>query len=263
MRIPFYKYQATANDFIIINQMIVPYLTNPEEELIEQWCDRRLGIGADGLMLITPSDIANFKMAYYNSDGRESTMCGNGGRAIAHLAYNLKLIQAETTFEAIDGLHEAKINGDQVELKMIDVDQINESSEAYILDTGSPHYVQFKEDVELMDIIAEAKKIRYSDLFKIEGINVNFVQEVKGSLRVRTYERGVEDETYSCGTGVTAAGLAYLINKNQHNGSYEVKINTKGGNLSVKVEKENNSFKNIWLIGPAYQVFEGQIDLNL
>ncbi|MCL4112357.1 UNVERIFIED_CONTAM: hypothetical protein GTU68_039648 [Idotea baltica] len=242
--------------------MTVSYLREPSQELVASICDRRLGIGADGLMIIAPSDVADFKMIYYNSDGRQSTMCGNGGRAIAHLARNLKLIKAETTFEAIDGLHEAKIIEGQVELKMIDVLNIEQTNEAFVLDTGSPHFVQFREATANIDIISEAQKIRYNDRFEEVGVNVNFIEQLKSELLVRTYERGVEDETYSCGTGVTAAGIASLLNNGAKDGEHTVRITTKGGNLSVKVKKQGNSFTDVWLIGPAQKVYEGQIEIQ-
>jgi len=242
--------------------MTVSYLRDPSQALVSSICDRRLGIGADGLMIIAPSDIADFKMIYYNSDGRQSTMCGNGGRAIAHLAYSLKLIDARTTFEAIDGLHEARVSEDQVELKMIDVLDVELASGAYILDTGSPHYVEFRDDVESIDIIEDAHKIRYNSRFRESGINVNFVEETNAKLNVRTYERGVEDETHSCGTGVTASGIASLVKQNAKSGTHTVAINTKGGNLSVKVNKQGESFKEVWLIGPAQKVYEGQIEIQ-
>lgn len=263
MRIPFYKYQATANDFIIINQMMVPYLTMPEPELIANWCDRRLGIGADGLMIIAPSDIADFKMIYYNSDGRLSTMCGNGGRAISHMAHSLKMAGKNLTFEAVDGLHEAKINGEQVALKMIDVRGVESDGDAFILDTGSPHFVAFQERIQEMDIVKDARLIRYNTRFAEEGINVNYVESQGDGINVRTYERGVEDETYSCGTGVTAAAIAAVIVKKLGNGDHQISITTKGGNLSVTFSKQEDQYTDVWLIGPAVKVFEGNLEWDI
>jgi len=259
MRVPFYKYQATANDFIIINQSVVPYLQNADHHLISQLCDRRLGIGADGLMIIAPSDDADFKMVYYNADGHESTMCGNGGRAIAHLAYSLKLCGNECTFEAIDGLHEAKIEGNRVRLKMIDVPNFEKDGGAFVLDTGSPHYVQFEQGVETMDIVAKGRSIRNNDTYKAEGINVNFLERKDDHVNVRTYERGVEDETFSCGTGVTAAAIASVLEDRGPEGDHQIALKTKGGKLEVSFRKIGNSFDNVWLTGPAEHVFDGSI----
>jgi len=227
MRIPFYKYQATANDFIIINQMMVPYLREPDPTLIEKWCDRRLGIGADGLILICPSDELDFEMIYYNSDGRLSTMCGNGGRAISHLAHKLKIMGKEGRFGAVDGVHEVKLDGKLIHLKMSDVLGINKRGKGYVLDTGSPHFVKFVSDVADLDLIPEAKAVRYNEEFSDEGINVNYVEILGDNIQVRTYERGVEDETFSCG----------------------------------RFDLHQGSYTNIWLIGPAELVYEGVIDL--
>lgn len=262
MRLPFYKYQATGNDFVIINQMMIPYLENPSQELVSRLCDRRFGIGADGLMLIAPSDRTEFKMIYYNSDGRLSTMCGNGGRAIVHLAHRLKLIKTEVVFEAADGMHDAHIlDADLIALKMIDVDQVNLDNSAFVIHTGSPHYVDFAEDVHSVDLIPIARDIRYSKRYGPDGINVNFMEYDGEALNVRTYERGVEDETYSCGTGVTAAAIAYAHNSSNSAGEFSVNIITKGGPLNVKFTKTAIGYSDVWLTGPAQKVYEGVIDL--
>ncbi len=261
MRIPFYKYQATANDFVIINQILVPYLKEPDTAWIRQWCDRRLGVGADGLMIIERSSTADFKMTYYNADGRLSTMCGNGGRAMAHLAYNLNIAKDSMVFEAIDGLHEAHVKGDIVQLKMMDCQVGTTDGDAYILDTGSPHFVHFVADLDRIAMVDKAQKIRYNDTYREEGINVNFVEPKGSILHVRTYERGVEDETYSCGTGVTAAAIASVLRDGLKDGSHRIDVSTLGGNLQVRFDKVGQRFQNIWLIGQAIKVFEGSIML--
>ena len=250
MRIPFYKYQATANDFIIINQMVVPYLKHHDKAQIAQWCDRRLGIGADGLMLINPSESADFEMIYYNSDGGLSTMCGNGGRAISHLANELKIIGKEGSFVAIDGLHQVKISNDRIHLKMSDVHGFVSRGHQYVLDTGSPHHVTFDSNIADTDLIKRAREVRYSDQYAAEGINVNLVESKDDSIHVRTYERGVEDETYSCGTGVVASAIAYAAKREIQDGTIKTKIHTIGGELEVQFTKSSDSYTDIWLVGP-------------
>lgn len=260
MKLPFYKYQATGNDFVIINQMMIPYLSNPDQELVARLCDRRFGIGADGLMILTSSDIADFKMIYYNSDGGLSTMCGNGGRSIAHLAHSMKLFKDNCSFEAVDGLHDASyLSEDMIALKMNDVTDIEVEENSYVMDTGSPHFVQSRDDVNEMNIITNAHAIRYNDVYKEAGINVNFMQPDGNKLCVRTYERGVEDETYSCGTGVTASAIAASMCYADFEKKKKIDVVTKGGNLSVSFDKTANGFENIWLTGPAMKVYDGAI----
>lgn len=257
----FYKYQATANDFIILNQFDKSEPTSYPQELVERWCHRRWGVGADGLMIIAPSELGDFKMVYYNSDGRLSTMCGNGGRAIVHLAYRLGIIGQKTTFEAVDGLHEARIEGDRVELKMIDINSVQSLDDAYTLDTGSPHFVRFVSDLDTFPLVEQARAIRYGDLFQREGINVNFAEIGEHCLKARTYERGVEDETYSCGTGVTAVAIAFGVEENLPDGHHTILISTKGGALEVSYRRDGNRFDNVWLQGPAQLVFEGILSM--
>ncbi len=258
MILNFSKYHGAGNDFILIdNRKEEIRLTQKEVAFL---CNRHFGIGADGLMLLNYSKEYDFEMQYFNSDGNESTMCGNGGRCIAAFASHLGIIDKTTVFKAIDGLHTAKIIEDKgnikiVRLQMLDVKEIKKIDNYFLLNTGSPHYVQFVDNVEAIDIVAEGRKIRYDEKFAPGGLNVNFVQIKENHLFVRTYERGVEDETLSCGTGVTAAALAYAFDKNIH----QVSIHTKGGTLAVTFEKQNNSFKNIYLEGEACFVFEGEV----
>jgi diaminopimelate epimerase len=275
MKIHFYKYQGTGNDFVIIDdrQKTFPVQNQP---LIEKLCDRRFGIGADGLILLQNNPDFDFEMVYFNSDGRPSTMCGNGGRCIAAFAKFLGVIDEnnEGSFIAADGPHKVTFEGDKVSLQMKDVDATSmRNDKDYVLNTGSPHYVVFTDDADKIDIVNEAHKIRYNDEFKKEGINVNFVETIgDGQIKVRTYERGVEDETFSCGTGVVASSIASFlyaqkesISKNSQNQAFHTKVQTKGGNLEVSFkvsEKVEGGFEDVWLIGPAIQVFEGEVEID-
>lgn len=251
----FHKYQGTGNDFILVDNRGLDY---PKEDVgfIRQLCNRRFGIGADGLILLENDDLSDFRMVYFNSDGNESSMCGNGGRCIVAFAKELGIIKEEATFNAIDGLHEAKITGEQVELKMIDVDSIKQIRNHSYLNTGSPHHVQLVENLKEYDVKKEGAKIRYG-IYGETGSNINFVeQESDNVFMVRTYERGVEDETLSCGTGVTAVALAmYNCGKVKE---AEVTIKTLGGDLKVQFVKSGEIFSNIKLSGPATKVFKGQ-----
>lgn len=256
MKIPFFKYQGTGNDFVIIDQRVNRYILASDQSLIELMCDRRFGIGADGLMLIEPSERTDFEMIYFNADGRTSSMCGNGGRCIVSLAAKLGIFEGSCTFDAIDGIHEAKIETDgSVALKMNNVSTISKDETAYILDTGSPHYVRFDDDVDSLDMVSEGRSVRYNETYKDQGINVNLVHWQDSVLQVRTYERGVEDETFSCGTGVVASALS--LAEHIEDSLDQVSIKTKGGQLKVTFEKHGQSYQNIWLIGPATYVYEG------
>jgi len=258
-KMTFFKYQGTGNDFIILDNRNWSY-TALTKERIRSLCDRRFGIGADGLMLLNPHAGYDFEMKYYNSDGGESTMCGNGGRCMAKFAYDLGIHKNEYKFLAVDGPHDAEIEDDGiVNLKMKDVKEIREYHGDFLLDTGSPHYVKMVSDVMEYDVYQKGMDIRYNSEFAKEGINVNFVEQKKpDEIIVRTYERGVEDETLSCGTGVTASALACYHNEAGYN---YVKVITKGGRLTVKFDRtESETYQDIWLCGPAVRVFEGTID---
>lgn len=262
MKINFYKYQGTGNDFVMVDDRSGNF--KQDTILIEHLCNRRFGIGADGLILLQSHPDADFYMQYYNSDGRESSMCGNGGRCIARFAKDLEIAGDKTIFYAMDGYHEATFETEHVSLLMKNVETIEKRTEsAFVLDTGSPHYVVFcQNDIESIDLIAEAKAIRYNDEFKSAGINVNFVTPVEDDvLKIRTYERGVEDETYSCGTGVTASALAYAVFRNNPSGPQQVLLQSKGGPLRVTFNFESNRFTDVWLIGPAERVFEGSVEI--
>lgn len=253
----FYKYQGTGNDFVMIDNRDLSF--PKEQRLIEQICNRRFGVGGDGLILLEKDENTDFKMVYYNSDGNESTMCGNGGRCIVAFAHFLNIFQQKTTFTAVDGLHEAEINQGVVKLKMIDVENINTDGDCFVLNTGSPHFVKYVERVEVYNIYQNGYDIRNSANYKKEGINVNFVEQIRDNeIFVRTYERGVEAETLSCGTGVTASAITFMKDRNISS----VVVKTLGGNLKVYVEKREGIFRNVWLEGPAKQVFKGNIKID-
>ena len=267
MKLDFYKYHGTGNDFIIIDNRNLKVKLSTKQ--IAHLCHRRFGIGADGLMLLQNKKARlpdgqgyDFEMIYFNSDGNESSFCGNGSRCIVAFAKTLGVIKKkEAKFIATDGTHTAKINGEVVSIKMNDVKNIEIGNEYYVLNTGSPHYVIFANGIKNTDIVAEAKKIRYNDRFTKEGINVNFAEKNGKSVFVRTYERGVEDETLSCGTGLTASALASSL-KGVSTGENECKISTPGGELMVHFHREkDNSFSDIWLEGPAAFVFKGEIEI--
>jgi diaminopimelate epimerase len=257
MELTFYKYHGAGNDFIIVDNRDLKF---PADNIsyVEWLCDRRFGIGADGLMLLQDYEGYDFEMRYYNSDGREASMCGNGGRCIVAFANHLGIIQEKTSFIAVDGPHEAILEPDgDVNLKMSDVNEVVNEVNEYFLDTGSPHFVKFMDTLDDVDIFTEGRKIRYSDRFKEKGTNVNFVQQEGNQLTVYTYERGVEAETLACGTGITASALSAALRNGLNKGIYPVKA--KGGNLSVSFEKTETGFTNIWLKGPAAFVFKGEL----
>jgi diaminopimelate epimerase len=256
MNIHFYKYQGAGNDFVIIDNRSFPIQLSTAQ--IAFLCDRRFGIGGDGLMLLQSLPGADFEMVYYNADGNESTMCGNGGRCIAAFANHLGIVEKDMNFKAIDGMHQASILENHiVALHMQDVASIEFEEDVTILNTGSPHYIKRVADVKQIDVFNEGRAIRNQDTFQPKGINVNFVAEDATGLTIRTYERGVEDETLACGTGVTAAAIA-SVKKNI--GTFEIPVTAMGGNLSVSFEKKtDNTAENIILTGPATLVFEGDI----
>jgi diaminopimelate epimerase len=257
MTATFYKYQGTGNDFVIMDNRDGQITLNTEQ--VKHICDRRFGIGADGLMLLNTREGYDFEMIYYNADGRESSMCGNGGRCLTRFAYDMGIHKSTYHFLAVDGLHESSFGEHGwVNLKMGDVDSIKNYHGDFLLDTGSPHYVKNVPDVKKIDVYAQGKEIRYSKDFEAEGINVNFVETQSQRIVVRTYERGVEDETYSCGTGVTASALVFAHNENGFN---RIEVQTKGGHLAVEFDKTGEqSFRDIWLCGPAVFVFKGTVE---
>lgn len=261
MPLTFFKYQSTGNDFVVVdNRAGTVALTEAHVAFL---CHRRFGIGADGLMLLNAHEDYHFEMVYFNSDGRPSSMCGNGGRSLVRFAADLGLSHPVYRFLAVDGEHEARIedNG-EVALKMADVPTVSYRGNRAVLDTGSPHCVLPVENLKDLDVFAEGRAVRNGDEFREKGINVNFVEagERPGRISVRTYERGVEDETWSCGTGVTAAAL---VNPHNQNGFNTVTVETRGGRLRVEYEKQGNTFTNVWLIGPAVKVFAGEVEVEV
>lgn len=254
MEIQFYKYQGTGNDFIILDNRTSLY-DGLTENQINAMCDRRFGIGADGLMLLGLAEGFDFSMKYYNADGKEGSMCGNGGRCLVRFACDMGIIKDSYHFIAFDGPHNASIqtNGN-VSLKMQDVSIIEIINNDVVLNTGSPHFIRFVEDVKSIDVSQEGRNIRYNDVYKEKGINVNFVEKLQTSIHIRTYERGVEDETLSCGTGATAAAIAFA----QNTGFNKVPVKVQGGELEVSFNRINqHQCDNIWLTGPAVFVFKG------
>ncbi len=307
MKFVFSKYHGTGNDFILIDNRDATIHLSQEE--IKRLCDRHFGIGADGLMFLTAGTGHDFGMKYFNSDGKESTMCGNGGRCMTAFARALGIIEQNADFTAIDGEHEAMILDQtgpktMVKLKMSDVPSTKyltskitntESSlflrpSSFVLNTGSPHLVLFTENVSAVDVVAEGRKHRNNPEFAPDGINVDFVEKREQRLFVRTYERGVEDETLSCGTGVTAAALAYASwqiavgSKQEASGSMpladnrdviarnevtkqtrtgtKIEIETPGGQLTVSFRRGKSNFTDIWLEGPAEFVFKGETEVR-
>ncbi|PKP24986.1 MAG: diaminopimelate epimerase [Bacteroidetes bacterium HGW-Bacteroidetes-2] len=256
MQFSFYKYQGTGNDFVFIDNRSL-FFPKKDTKRIAQLCDRKFGIGADGLILLENHTTVDFKMVYFNADGQQSSMCGNGGRCIVHFAKLLHIIALKATFEAIDGMHTATINEDGiVSLKMSDISDIKVYENYSFLNSGSPHHVEVKNDIKSISLQQEGAQLRYG-LYGKDGANINFVQEIgKDIFAVRTYERGVEDETLSCGTGATAVAIA-MHNKSL-TASNSITIETKGGTLKVTFEKIGETYKNIYLIGKATLVFKGE-----
>ena len=254
--IKFSKYHGAGNDFIMINAIEREILLS--EELIYNMCDRRIGIGADGLIILLPSENYDFKMKYYNCDGRESTFCGNGGRCIAAFAYQQGIVKENATYEAIDGIHNVSIlqksfNEFHVELSMCDILSYKCDKNSLLINTGSPHYVKKINNLSDLDVNTEGAKIRYDKNISDDGVNVDFLLNDNGNIHIRTYERGVENETLACGTGVTASAIAASL----WFGGNNIDIYTQIAKLNVRFDRENNQFKNVILSGPATHVFDG------
>ena len=256
--IAFNKYQGAGNDFIMIDNR--QHLIDPDNsEIINRLCDRRFGIGADGLILISDYDTLDFEMKYFNSDGKPGSMCGNGGRCAAHFAMKCGIAGKNQKFMAFDGPHEARVENEIVRLQIADVKGFNIIDDNYFINTGSPHYIVFSDDVNKINVYEEGKRLRWSEKFAPGGTNVNFVQVIDGGLKIRTFERGVEDETLACGTGVTASAIASVLKG--HFDTTPVNVSARGGDLKVEFRIENKEIMNVWLTGPATFVFEGSIDL--
>lgn len=259
MKLSFYKYQGTGNDFVMIDNRDL-FFPKENTKLVAFLCDRRFGIGADGLILLENHSTMDFNMIYYNSDGNISSMCGNGGRCLVAFAQFLGIIDTECVFDAIDGKHRATIENGLISLQMSDVSEVKEKQNSYFLDTGSPHHVQLVENLKNFNVQKEGAKLRYG-VYGESGSNINFVeQQTATSFAVRTYERGVEDETLSCGTGVTAVAIAmHTAGKTTQN---QIDIDTEGGRLAVHFDAVG-IYKQVHLVGPAVQVFKGEIECSI
>lgn len=260
MLIKFHKYQGTGNDFVMLDNLSGEY-DNLTVDQIVKLCDRKFGIGADGLIKLNSHDKYDFEVDYYNADGSKS-FCGNGARCSVEFARTLGINVTSTDFRGIDGLHNARVESDGlIHLEMSHISAIEEKKLGFVLHTGSPHFVHFTPDLKEVDVVEFGRKIRYSDEFNKEGINVNVVQIIDdNTLSIATYERGVEDETLSCGTGATACALAFA-EQNNRVGYTCITVHVKGGTLKVAFDvSKEGKFSNVRLIGPAQFVFKGEID---
>lgn len=260
MQLEFYKYQGAGNDFVMIDNRSGSFPTD-NIQLVAHLCNRRFGIGGDGLILLETDSETDFKMVYYNSDGNQSSMCGNGGRCLVAFAKDLKVIENTTTFIATDGLHHATVeNNGLVSLQMINVSIINNTTEYSFLNTGSPHHVQIVDNIENYNVKENGAAIRYGALYGATGSNINFVKKIDdNTFRLRTYERGVEDETLACGTGATAVAIA--MNATGKTTATVININVEGGKLAVSFDENNGVYTNVFLKGPAEFVFKGTIEV--
>ena len=256
MVIEFYKYQATGNDFIIIDDRENIFDVN-DSSLIKSLCERRLGIGADGLILLRDHLKYDFEMLYFNSDGAKSSLCGNGARCIVKFAFTLGIISEKTSFFAIDGEHQANLIEEDVSIRFNDISKIEFDNDNMVIDSGSPHFIILNEKINDINIDYEARKIRNSKKYKSKGINVNFVA-VDNAISMRTYERGVEAETLSCGTGAVATAVGLHYSKNIEDNI--VQLNTKGGVLTVSFDEFNGCYKNIWLTGEVNLIYIGEFE---
>lgn len=260
MQIEFYKYQGTGNDFVMIDNRS-NFFPKDNIQLIARLCDRRFGIGGDGLILLENDTETDFKMVYYNSDGNQSSMCGNGGRCLVAFAKKLNVIEDNTTFIATDGVHHASVaeNG-IVSLQMIDVPEVKITPDYVFMNTGSPHHIQLVEDLEHYNVKENGASIRYGELYGKQGSNINFVKKIdETTFSLRTYERGVEDETLACGTGATAVAIAMnVLGETKAN---SIDLNVEGGKLVVSFDKKDGKFTNVFLKGPAEFVFKGTIEI--
>lgn len=260
MQIDFYKYQGTGNDFVMIDNRTL-FFPKENVQLVAHLCDRRFGIGGDGLILLENDEATDFKMVYYNSDGNEGSMCGNGGRCLVAFAKKLNVFEGSCTFIATDGLHHASIDKDGVvSLQMIDVANIKKETNYTFMNTGSPHHVQVVDDLEHYNVKENGAALRYGSLYGKEGSNINFVKQINAdTFSLRTYERGVEDETLACGTGATAVAIA--MNATGQTAATAINLNVEGGKLAVSFDVDNEKYTNVFLIGPAEFVFKGSIEV--
>lgn len=263
MKVEFEKYEGAGNDFVVIDNRDEAIIPSPE--LVSSLCDRRFGIGADGMMLLEGDAEYDFGMRYFNSDGPEATMCGNGGRCMALFARNIGATGPDMVFSAVDGVHRASIlscsgEGAVISLEMVDVSHIDEMEGGYFVETGSPHYVVFVNNADAVNVLSEGKRLRHMEAFKGRGgVNVNFVEVAEaGVLKIRTYERGVENETLACGTGAVAAAVAASYAR--FPGKEDFEVHAAGGELNVSFSLDGGAYRSIVLTGPARRVFRGVFD---
>ena len=259
MKIDFFKYEGTGNDFVIIDNRDLKFQKD-NNELIQNICDRKKGVGADGLILLENHDIFNFRMIYFNADGSESGFCGNGSRCITHLANKLNIIDEKAIFNAIDGVHESKITNGRISVKMNDIlkseiFKYNDKYNTTFIDTGSPHLIRLYENIDSIDIVKEARELKLIYSEYTDGLNINFCEISDSKIKLRTYERGVEDETLSCGTGAVASAVFLKVYGLVSHDKIEILM--KGGLLCVELNKEKNLFSDIWLSGEVNMVFMG------
>ncbi len=255
MLLQFVKYQGTGNDFILVDNRDEGF--PKESSIIQKLCDRKFGIGSDGLILIETHLDLDYRMVFFNPDGSKS-LCGNGSRCGFAFAQTLGMVSEEATFETTDGIHRARQDGDLVSFSLADVAAVERIGDDFYVDTGSPHYIRLVKDLDQVDVVSTGRGIRQSERFVGQnGTNVNFAQLLQNGVQVRTYERGVENETLSCGTGVTAVALV----AGEQGLQSPVQVMTRGGNLNVDFEKNASGYTNIWLTGPAVHVFSGSIEI--
>lgn len=261
MKIEFFKYQGTGNDFIIFDGRAADFpIESFDPGVVQSICHRRFGIGADGVIILRPSRDFDFYMHYYNSDGHPGSMCGNGSRCLVDLAHRLGHIEEITAFEASDGPHKAHVEPGKIAVLMNAGEPRSLSPHEYFIDTGSPHFIRYVDRIDDVDVVEEGRRVRNSPEYREEGVNVNFIHEISPEeIEIATYERGVEDETLSCGTGVTAAALIHMHRHNKAHGI--IHIRAKGGNLDVEVKRSAGGSQEAWLIGPATMVYKGVIDI--
>lgn len=254
--IDFYKYQGTGNDFILIDDRVERFnIDNPK--LVKSICKRKFGVGSDGLIILRNHEHHDFEMIFFNSAGEKSTFCGNGGRCILSFAKDLGIISKKSIFIAYDGIHEGEINGRNIRLKMADVQKVNVKDDCIVLDTGSPHLIKIVDNLKDLDVITEGRKLRFSKEFGTYGINVNFTEIRNDHVFIRTYERGDEMESLSCGTGSVAAAIA--LHKIKKVNSQHLTIYTKGGELEVFFKYDGRYYTDIWLSGEARMVYKGHL----
>jgi diaminopimelate epimerase len=260
--LPFYKFHGAGNDFVMIDNRTFDVFNN---DTIAHICNRHLGVGADGLILLEEDTNSDFKMRYFNADGGEASFCGNGARCIVAFAHWLKIISKSCDFQAFDGIHHADIlahDGQQWQIKveMKHASDIQTFEDGYFIDTGSPHFVVMTEDVHRLDVKGEGSRLRHDPRFA-QGTNVNFLMPYKDGIYVRTFERGVEDETLSCGTGVTASAIIYALKINKEKIEKSIPVYTKGGAFVVEfiLNETQKKPQNIQLTGEVVFSFRGEV----